>query len=147
MKVSTKVEYGLVAIIDVAIHSQDDRSVNSVQIAERHGISKKFLEQIMNSLRTARLVVALKGAKGGYKLMRPAKDITLTEILNALDVSILSENSNVFTYDSEYRELIDSMVWSRMNESIVNISNGITLANLVDGYYQSKSDSSFMYYI
>lgn len=147
MKISTKVEYGLVAIIDIALYSKDNQSVNSVQISERHGISKKFLEQIMNSLRTAKLVVALKGSKGGYKLFKPAEKITLTEILNALDVSILSNNLNTFSYNSDMKQLIDTTVWNRMNDSILAISNSITLAELIDKYMTIKSSETLMYYI
>lgn len=147
MKVSTKVEYGLVAIIDVAIHSENNQSVNSVQIAERHGISKKFLEQIMNSLRIAKLVVALKGAKGGYRLVRSPKDITLTEILHALDISILSNNSNIFPYDSDIKELINTMILEKINQSILNISNSITLMDIIQNYYDTKNQDSIMYYI
>ena len=145
MKISTKVEYGLVAIIDIALYSKDNQSVNSVQISERHGISKKFLEQIMNSLRTAKLVVALKGSKGGYKLFKPADKITLTEILNALDVSILSNNLNTFSYD--IKQLIDDTIWNRMNDSILAISNSITLAELIDKYITMKNNETLMYYI
>lgn len=147
MKISTKVEYGLVAIIDIALYSKDNQSVNSVQISERHGISKKFLEQIMNSLRTAKLVVALKGSKGGYKLFKPAENITLTEILNALDVSILSNNLNTFSYNSDMKQLIDDTIWNRMNDSILAISNSITLAELIDKYITMKNNETLMYYI
>lgn len=147
MKISTKVEYGLVAIIDIALYSKENQSVNSVQIAERHGISKKFLEQIMNSLRTAKLVVALKGSKGGYRLYKSADKITLTEILNALDVSILSNSSNTFAYDSDIKQLIDDVIWKKMNDSILSISNNITLSQLIDNYINTKNSEPLMYYI
>ena len=147
MKVSTKVEYGLIAIIDVAINSEENKSVNSVQIAERHGISKKFLEQIMNALRTAKLVVALKGAKGGYRLVKSPKDITLTDILNALDISILEDNSKNFSYQSDIKQIVDTMVWKKLNDSMLELSNNVTLDSLIESYKSTKNFDSYMYYI
>lgn len=147
MKISTKVEYGLIAIIDIALYSEGDKSVNSVQIAERHGISKKFLEQIMNSLRIARLVTALKGAKGGYRLTKPTNEITLSEILNALDISILAEPCSNFSDDTKIRNLIDNDVWKKMNDSVLNVTDNITLADLLEDYYNINSVNQLMYYI
>jgi Rrf2 family protein len=147
MKVSTKVEYGLIAIIDIALNSKNDESVNSAQIAERQGISKKFLEQIMNSLRIARLVTALKGAKGGYKLVKPPKEITLAEILNALDISILAEHTSNFSQDSNIIQLLDDDVWKKLNDSIITVAESITLADLVDEYNDKFSLDDLMYYI
>lgn len=147
MKISTKVEYGLIAIIDIALHSEENQSVTSIQIAERHGISKKFLEQIMTSLRTAKLVTALKGSKGGYRLFKNAKDIYLTEILNALDISILEDVSTTSSKDSDIKNLINRSIWQKMNQNILEIANNITLQTILDDYKVTQDSIGFMYYI
>jgi Rrf2 family protein len=148
MKVSTKVEYGIIAIMDIAMHFEENQSVTSLQISERHGISKKFLEQIMTSLRTAKLVTALKGSKGGYKLTTEAKNINLAEILNALDVTILETplKSNPCN-SSNINNVINHQVWERMNQSIVDIANSITLQDLIDEFKKTNSLENLMYYI
>jgi Rrf2 family protein len=148
MKVSTKVEYGIIAIMDIAMYSEDNQSVTSLQISERHGISKKFLEQIMTSLRTAKLVTALKGSKGGYKLTTNAQSISLAEILNALDISILETPlQNSACEDSRIKEVINNHVWEKMNQSILDIANGITLQDLIDEFKKTNSLENLMYYI
>ena len=91
MKVSTRVEYGMLALTDIALHSENGSSVSAPDIAERQGISQKYLEQILTHLKQAGLIRAQKGLRGGYALTRPAGKIRLSEILNALDNSILEE--------------------------------------------------------
>jgi Rrf2 family protein len=147
MRVSTKVEYGLIAIIDIAMYSEENQSVTSIQISEHHNISKKFLEQIMTSLRTAKLVNALKGARGGYRLSKDPKDIRLTEILNALDVSILEDVSTDNAENSNIKDLINKNIWQKMNQSLVEIADSITLKSLLDDYKNSQTSTGFMYYI
>jgi Rrf2 family protein len=148
MKVSTKVEYGIIAIMDIAMHSEESQSVTSLQISERHGISKKFLEQIMTSLRTAKLVTALKGSKGGYRLTTDANNINLAEILNALDISILETPlKNTSCEDSTIKDVINHQVWERMNQSIVSIANSITLQDLIEEFKNTNNLNNLMYYI
>ena len=91
MKVSTRVEYGMVALTDIALYSDSGSSVSAPDIAEREDISQKYLEQILTHLKQAGLIRAQKGLRGGYTLARPANSIRLSEILNALDNSILEE--------------------------------------------------------
>ena len=79
MKVSTRVEYGMLALADIAIHSEGGTSVSAPDIAERQDISRKYLEQILTHLRQAGLINAQKGLKGGYPLSRPAGMIRLSD--------------------------------------------------------------------
>jgi Rrf2 family protein len=101
----------------------------------------------MTSLRTAKLVNALKGSKGGYRLSREPKDILLTEILNALDVSILEDVTNDTAENGSIKELINNNIWQKMNQSLIEIANGITLQSLLDDYKNAKASTGFMYYI
>ena len=91
MKVSTRVEYGMLALTDIALHSGNGSSVPAPEIAERQGISQKYLEQILTHLRQAGLIRAQKGLRGGYTLTRAADKISLAEVINALDNTILEE--------------------------------------------------------
>ena len=94
MKINTKVELGIVALTDIAVHSENGESVRSSDIADRQNISQKYLEQILLGLRQGKFVKAQKGIHGGYQLSRPADRIMLCDILNTLDNNILANDSN-----------------------------------------------------
>lgn len=80
MKLSTKGRYGLSAMIDLAVYSENEAvSLNS--IAERQHISEGYLEQLMAKLKKAGLVTSIRGASGGYRLARPAAEVSVGDIL------------------------------------------------------------------
>src|SRR3977135_2844135 len=91
MKLSTKGEYGLLAAIDLALHSGRG-PVQSFQIAERQEIPKQYLDQLLLMLKKAGLIESSRGRQGGYQLARPAPEITLFDIVTALEGPI--ENVN-----------------------------------------------------
>ena len=84
MKLSTKGRYGLRALIDLAVYSGQE-AVSIQSIAKRQNISDRYLEQLMGKLRRAGLVVSIRGAGGGYRLARPAGEISVGEVLRALE--------------------------------------------------------------
>ena len=79
MKVSTRVQYGMLALTDIALYSENGSAVSGPEIAERQDISQKYLEQILTHLKQAGLIRAQKGLRGGYTLARPADQIRLSE--------------------------------------------------------------------
>ena len=87
MKLSTKGRYGLRALIDLAVYSEDE-TVSIASIAARQNISESYLEQLIAKLRKAGLVTSIRGAGGGYKLAKPAEDISVGDILRALEGSL-----------------------------------------------------------
>ena len=90
MILSKKSRYGLRALVDLAANSgAEHMALNS--IAERNGISAQYLEQVFAALRRAGIVRSIKGPQGGYHLNRPAQDITVAEIVRALDGSYYVE--------------------------------------------------------
>lgn len=84
MKVSTRFRYGLRLLVDLAAH-YDEGPVLLKKIAKCEKISKKYLEQIVISLRTAGLIAAIRGAKGGYYLTRAPQKIKLVDIYRILE--------------------------------------------------------------
>lgn len=83
------------AIVSIAIHSQNGSYVNVLDIAKTNNLPTKYLENIMVDLRINNLVIGKRGCKnGGYKLRKNPNDITLTEILNALDNTILDKSQD-----------------------------------------------------
>lgn len=84
MRISTRGEYGLLALVDLAMHA-GDRPAQAREIAQRQGIPKQYLDQLMLSLKTSGFVASSRGREGGYRLARPASRITLLEVVSALE--------------------------------------------------------------
>lgn len=149
MKVSTRVEYGLIALTDIAINCTDGCSVSSAEISERQNISQKYLEQIIMALRQGGFVKGQKGSRGGYLLSRPADMIYLSEILNALDNNILAdvcENSE--SSGSGLRSSVNVCFWGKLNSYMRRFTEQMTLADLIDEYRTySAQKNNIMYYI
>jgi Rrf2 family transcriptional regulator, cysteine metabolism repressor len=85
MKISAKAEYACLAILALARPRSDDSPVRIREIAESNGIPERYLVQILLQLKGAGLVHSTRGAAGGYRLARPASQISLGEVLTAID--------------------------------------------------------------
>jgi Rrf2 family cysteine metabolism transcriptional repressor len=88
MQVSTRGRYGLRSMVDLVLHANEGPLALRT-IAERQGLSESYLEQVFNSLRKAGLVKSIRGAQGGYELGRPATEISVGDVLRALEGPIL----------------------------------------------------------
>ncbi len=90
MKLSTKGRYATVAMIDLALLSAQapDRHVSLAEIARRQDVSLPYLEQLFVKLRRAGLVESIRGPGGGYRLARPADQIRINEIMEAVDETV-----------------------------------------------------------
>jgi len=87
MRLSTRGEYGLLALVDLALFS-GGRPLQSAQIAERQGIPKQYLDQLMMDLKNAGLVSSLRGRQGGYQLARAPSTINLWEAISTFEAPI-----------------------------------------------------------
>ncbi len=129
MKVSTRVEYGMLALADIALYAENGASVSAPDIAERQNISQKYLEQILTHLKQAGLIQARKGLRGGYALARPADSIRLSEVLNALDNGILERMAPVQEGDGSLRGAVNFCLWEKMNNALNEFAESKTLAD------------------
>ena len=145
MKVSTRVEYGMLALTDIALHSENGSSVSAPDIAERQGISQKYLEQILTHLKQAGLIRAQKGLRGGYALTRPAGKIRLSEILNALDNSILEETRT--GNGGTLRDAVNACLWQKMNRTMIDFAESKTLAEFLTDCRQQLTGEWDLYEI
>lgn len=89
MRLTSKSEYALLAVIEIALNA-DEGAVNSRAIAERRGIPLNFLEQILHELRKAGIISSLRGPKGGFVLAQPAAEITVLDVVEAVDGPLVS---------------------------------------------------------
>ena len=100
MKLSTKGRYGLRALIDLALYS-DEEAVSIQSISNRQNISDSYLEQLMRKLKKAGLVVSERGAQGGYRLAKPADEISVGDVLRALEGSLEAVSCGCLLYTSD----------------------------------------------
>ncbi|MCC8042344.1 MAG: Rrf2 family transcriptional regulator [Oscillospiraceae bacterium] len=148
MKISTKVECGIIAITDIAIFSEQGKTVTVTSIAERRKISEKYLEQILSSLRHFKLIKGMKGFKGGYVLSKKADKITMSDVLNALDALLLNNDiPEVDDDSSELYQTINEVLWNKIEINMKDYASSITVAMLADCYKNRLASSEPMYYI
>ena len=146
MKLSTKSRYGLRALIDLAIHSQNGQ-VALHQIANRQNLSVKYLEQDFATLRKAGLVRSIKGAQGGYVLARPADQIRVGEIIRILEGDLsLVDMDDPPEQQTEIRRFLVHKIWQPLSERVAERMNALTLQDLVV-HHQVDSGQEPMYFI
>lgn len=132
MKLSTKGRYGLRALIDLALYSENE-TVSIQSIARRQNISDSYLEQLMRKLRGAGLIVSVRGAQGGYKLARPANEISVGDVLRALEGSLEAVTCGGEDNSCQGADLcVTKFVWERINSSIRDTVDSIKLSQLVE---------------
>ncbi|MSQ95367.1 MAG: Rrf2 family transcriptional regulator [Gemmataceae bacterium] len=85
MRLSAKAQYACVAMVDLACRAGDTKPIQLKHIADKHGISQRFLVQILLQLKGAGLVDSTRGATGGYLLAKSPKLISLADIVHAID--------------------------------------------------------------
>src|SRR5947209_19049969 len=85
MRLSAKAQYACVAMVELACTHGDRNPIHLKSIAENHGISQRFLVQILLQLKGTGLVESTRGAAGGYQLGRAPKEISLADIVHAID--------------------------------------------------------------
>src|SRR6516162_1725243 len=89
MKVSTRGDYACRALLSLTLHAENNTPTSVRDIADRTGLPQPYLEQILLALKGAGLVRSKRGVGGGYVLARPAEEITLAQIVSAVDGPIV----------------------------------------------------------
>lgn len=151
MKLSTKSRYGLRAIVDLAIHFTGEQ-VPLIQIANRQQLSINYLEQIFSLLKKAHLVKSVKGSQGGYLLAKLPGEITVGEVIRAIEgnIEIIDEVAPIKDKSLLYDNMqlcLKRQVWDPMTEAICKVMDTITLEDLIKEYKQHLHNDANMYYI
>lgn len=134
MKLSTKGRYGLRAMIDLADYSEE-MPQSIANIAGRQSISDSYLEQLMAKLKKAKLVESIRGSQGGYVLARPSGEISVGDILRALEGDLSPVNCSGIKGDAGCqgsKSCVTKSVWKRIDDSIQNAVDSISLKELVE---------------
>ena len=147
MKISTKGRYGLRALTDMAMQSQNE-AISLVKVARRQHISLNYLEQVFATLRKAGIVKSQKGAQGGYRLAKKPEEIKVGDVLTALEgeFSIIDDMDTDASFDA-VRCAIRELVWDRINQSVNSYLEEYTLAELIENHERLGRGNQWIYEI
>lgn len=143
MELSSKVEYALIALLELAIHYDQSEPIQIRQIAERQSIPDRYLEQVFAVLRHAGIVRSQRGNKGGYLLAREPWQITLLEVFSCLeDAKASADNRDSLSIN----QVIVREIWQQSQQSARTILRQHTLRDLCQ-QRDIRQRISSMYYI
>lgn len=134
MKLSTKGRYGLRAMLDMAL-SEGQGPIATHTIAERQGISERYLEQLLIPLKQAGLVKSIRGSQGGYILGRVPSNISVGDVIRVLEGPIGPVDcvSEVNPEECKRADLcVTRIVWSEVRDAISGVLDSYSLEDLVN---------------
>lgn len=137
MRLSAKSDYAVRAAVELA--GADDGPIKGEELARAQEIPLKFLENILSDLRHAGIVRSQRGAVGGYWLAKPAKDVTVADIIRAVDGPLATVRGQR-PEDIEYAGSAEPLarVWIAVRASLRNVVEHVTLADLAAGTLPAK---------
>lgn len=145
MKITQWGEYGLLCSMHIARSEQSgERTVGAAEIAEHQGIALQYAQQILQRLRKGGVIESVRGPHGGYKLARPAAEITLGEILLAAEGSTFEVICDTKPIDPNQRCRPEHAcglrtLWHELAEHVDGFLHGRNLADLTNEHYKSGS--------
>jgi Rrf2 family protein len=132
MQISARSDYAIRALAELA--AAGEGPVKSERLVQAQQIPARFLENILSELRHANLLLSQRGADGGYWLARPANEITLADIIRAVDgplANVRGQRPETVGYEGSAARL--SEVWIAVRASLRGVLETVTLADLVEG--------------
>lgn len=138
MRLSTRVRYAVRAVIDLGLNSEG-KLILLKDIAKRQAVSIKYLENIFASLRAAGIVRGVRGAKGGYMLARDPKEITMYDIVLAMQGFISPVGCAEDSCACSMAEgCVARDIWVQVTDAIANVLKKYTVAELIDQHKLKK---------
>ena len=130
MRLTTKGRFAVTAMIDLALNSGDG-PVTLAAINERQKISLSYLEQLFGRLRRYGLVESVRGPGGGYCLARPDADITIADVVRAVDEMLDATQCGGLQNCRQAQRCMTHELWSTLNDRIYEFLSSVTLADEV----------------
>ena len=130
MRLTTKGRFAVTAMVDLSMR-QTRGPVTLAAISERQHISLSYLEQLFGKLRRARLVNSVRGPGGGYNLAKPTHEITVAEIISAVDEPIDATQCGGKENCMDDRRCLTHDLWATLNEKMNDYLVSVTLADVV----------------
>ena len=146
MKISTKGRYGLRALVELAVCC-DGQEIPLLRLTENQKLSQNYLEQVFQTLRKAGIVTSIKGMNGGYLLTKAPEEITVREVLEALEGKFSIIDRDFAKQPDALQTAIEELVWNEIDCKINAFLESRTLAQLAEEYRNKKDMEAGMYYI
>ncbi|MFM1912119.1 MAG: DNA-binding transcriptional repressor [Pseudomonadota bacterium] len=141
MRLTTKGRFAVTAMLDLAM-SEADKPVTLAGISERQSISLSYLEQLFSRLRRCGLVKSVRGPGGGYRIAKPLTEISVSEIISAVDELIDATQCGGQENCHDEGRCMTHDLWTSLNVKILEYLSGISLADLVaSNEAKSKGES------
>ena len=141
MRLTTKGRFAVTAMVDLAMCG-GDRPVTLGDISERQKISLSYLEQLFGKLRRKALVSSVRGPGGGYCLTRPTSDLSVGEIILAVDEPIDATQCGGKENCRDERKCITHDLWTNLNSHIFAYLESVKLSDLVEKQQKNGSASA-----
>ncbi len=141
MRLTTKGRYAVTAMLDLSLN-YGTGSITLADISERQGISLSYLEQLFSRLRKQGLVSSTRGPGGGYKLSRPADEITVLDVISSVDEKVDSTACEGKSNCHGGEACLSHELWTSLSEQIKSYLSNITLGQVVFNHQKSKAGDS-----
>ncbi len=138
MHISAKADYAVRALVELAA-SSDGGYVTVESLAARQNLPPKFLETIFTELRKDGVVISRRGVDGGYRLARPAREVSVADIIRAVD-GPLAAVRGLRPEDTEYDGAATALphVWIALRVAVRDVLENVSLSDLVSGHLPSR---------
>ncbi len=144
MRVSAKTEYACIAMLELAAQYGSNEPVRIRRIAERHDVPPRFLVQILLQLKGAGLVASVRGAAGGYHLVKPPPEISLGQVMEVIEGSSEENGQTSSASPDSPAVKVLMQAWQEVSEVQRKMLDSITLADLLE---RAKAQDERMYHI
>ena len=133
MRISAKVDYAVRAVAELAA-AEDEKPVKAERIATAQNIPLNFLENILGELRHAGVVRSHRGAEGGFRLAKPAADITVADVIRAVEGPLASVRGGPVE-EAHYGGAAESLprVWIAIRVNLRHVAERVTIADIATG--------------
>lgn len=133
MRISAKVDYAVRAVIELAA-AQDEKPVRAERVATAQGIPLNFLENILSELRHAGIVRSQRGPEGGFRLAKPADEVSIADVIRAVEGPLATVRGGPpedSTYPGPAADL--PRVWIAVRKSLRSVVEDVTVADVAKG--------------
>ena len=148
MRMSAKGRYALASVIHMAQQQHSGESITLISISERLGISKIYLEQVFSLLKRGELVTSVKGAQGGYLLSAAPGQITVLDVLTAVETGLFDKTEDTVAEKApEIEFAMRECAFQALDDAVSASLSQVTLEDLVLASEKHKGENAAMYYI
>jgi Rrf2 family protein len=133
MRVSTKGDYGIRALIELTHRYGEARPIQSGEIAARQKIPESYLEQLLTTLRRAGFIRSVRGPQGGHALIRDPHDIRASEVIEALEGPLVPIDClDDLSACSRSGGCAQREMWAAVRDAVLNVLDNVTIADLAE---------------